>query len=163
MCYGGTMRSSWRSWCWMFGSVAGVLWLDLLTKSWAAFSFQTEPWRLTSWFEFTYSENPGIALGIPLQGWPVLALTAFLMIGFLIYAVLALDLNRWPVKIAVSLILAGGLGNFYDRLTLGIVRDFLHFEGWHVFNVADAALSIGVGLLLLSSFGTLSQKSSHAL
>jgi signal peptidase II len=72
--------------------------------------------------------------------------------------------------VALGLILAGGLGNLYDRITYGVVRDFLHmFPGWHlpfgwhypqflgggneifpwVFNVADAMLLTGMGLLML--------------
>lgn len=57
--------------------------------------------------------------------------------------------------VALGLILAGTLGNFYDRLLFNGVRDFLHWNylfDWPVFNVADCCLVCGAGLLLLQAF-----------
>src|SRR5262249_6368843 len=60
--------------------------------------------------------------------------------------------------IALGLIFAGTLGNLYDRVVFGGVRDFLHvyYHPWHfdwpVFNFADCCLVIGAGLLLLQAF-----------
>jgi lipoprotein signal peptidase len=56
--------------------------------------------------------------------------------------------------IALGLILGGTLGNFYDRLTFGGVRDFLYWKmpEWPVFNIADCCLVIGAGLLLIQAF-----------
>lgn len=54
-------------------------------------------------------------------------------------------------RCALGLILGGALGNTIDRWRWGYVVDFIHFEHWPIFNVADMALSLGVGLLLLSS------------
>ena len=55
---------------------------------------------------------------------------------------------------ALGLILAGTLGNLYDRLIFDGVRDFLYFHWfeWPVFNVADCCLVCGAGLLLLQAF-----------
>lgn len=50
-----------------------------------------------------------------------------------------------------GLILGGAAGNLLDRLTSGEVTDYVHFSFWYVFNAADAAITVGVGLLLLSS------------
>jgi signal peptidase II len=56
----------------------------------------------------------------------------------------------------LALIIGGALGNLYDRLTLGHVVDFLllHYRNWYypAFNVADAAITIGAGALILDSF-----------
>jgi lipoprotein signal peptidase len=57
--------------------------------------------------------------------------------------------------IALGLILAGTLGNFYDRVVFDGVRDFLHwdyFYNWPVFNIADCCLVCGAGFLLLQAF-----------
>ena len=62
--------------------------------------------------------------------------------------------DRWLCS-ALGLILAGTLGNFYDRVWFGGVRDFLHWHylfDWPVFNVADCCLVVGAGLLLLQAF-----------
>src|SRR6202011_3377274 len=56
---------------------------------------------------------------------------------------------------ALGLILAGTLGNFYDRVLFDGVRDFLHWNylfDWPVFNIADCCLVCGAGLLLLQAF-----------
>ena len=51
-----------------------------------------------------------------------------------------------------GLILGGAAGNLLDRLTAGEVTDYVHFSFWYVFNAADAAITVGVALLLLSTF-----------
>lgn len=56
---------------------------------------------------------------------------------------------------ALGLILGGTLGNFYDRVTFGGVRDFLHWNlwfDWPVFNIADCCLVCGAGLLFIQAF-----------
>jgi lipoprotein signal peptidase len=60
--------------------------------------------------------------------------------------------ERWLMA-ALGLILGGTLGNLYDRLVFGGVRDFLYFYKieWPVFNVADCLLVVGAGLLLLQA------------
>jgi lipoprotein signal peptidase len=62
--------------------------------------------------------------------------------------------DRWLCA-ALGLILAGTLGNFYDRLVFNGVRDFLHWDyafDWPVFNIADCCLVIGATLLLVQAF-----------
>jgi signal peptidase II len=50
-----------------------------------------------------------------------------------------------------GLILGGAAGNLLDRLSSGEVTDYIHFSFWYIFNAADAAIVVGVGLLLLSA------------
>ncbi|HWG43380.1 MAG TPA: signal peptidase II [Gemmataceae bacterium] len=64
--------------------------------------------------------------------------------------------DRWLCS-ALGLILAGTLGNFYDRITFNGVRDFLHwnyFFDWPVFNIADCCLVCGACLLLIQAFAS---------
>jgi signal peptidase II len=68
------------------------------------------------------------------------------------------------LSVALGLILAGTLGNLYDRVVYGGVRDFLHWYylvDWPVFNLADCCLVCGACLLLLQAFGT-RHESEHA-
>ena len=63
----------------------------------------------------------------------------------------------WALCSALGLILAGTLGNLYDRVVFGGVRDFLHYHGgfeWPVFNIADCCLVCGAILLLAQAFFT---------
>ena len=63
----------------------------------------------------------------------------------------------WLARIGVASILAGAIGNLIDRATVGYVLDYVdaHYQGWHfwAFNVADAAISIGVVLMILDLLG----------
>ncbi|MFG0253101.1 MAG: signal peptidase II [Phycisphaerales bacterium JB038] len=82
-------------------------------------------------------------------GFTVVALTA----AVLMFAGWT-DRRDWPVHVGVASVLAGGLGNLYDRLAFACVRDFLHLFPetrlfpW-IFNLADAVLLFGIGLLML--------------
>ena len=107
-------------------------------------------------FNFTWTENRGISLGLgqattDWQRWLLVALTAAIA---LIVAWWIRREQQSGDRIALALVLGGALGNIVDRMRLGFVVDFLdlHFGEWRpflVFNVADAAISIGVVILLL--------------
>ena len=67
----------------------------------------------------------------------------------------------------MPLVVGGAVGNLIDRLTLGYVVDFLDFywHGWHfwAFNVADAAISIGVALMVLDILGVTRARAARAV
>ena len=54
--------------------------------------------------------------------------------------------------VACGLILGGAAGNLADRLATGRVTDYVHFSFWYIFNAADAAIVLGVAMLLLAAF-----------
>ncbi len=58
--------------------------------------------------------------------------------------------EQWPLRLALSLQLGGALGNLIDRLVYGTVTDFVMVGSFPVFNVADASISTGVGVLLVA-------------
>ena len=66
------------------------------------------------------------------------------------------------LAVALSLVLGGAVGNLIDRLAYGYVIDFLdvYYQNWHwpAFNIADSAITLGVGLMLLESFGLVGHK-----
>ncbi|WP_309603212.1 signal peptidase II [Sphingomonas sp.] len=107
-------------------------------------------------FNFTWVENRGISLGFAqassdTQRWLLIAGTAIIA-GIVAWWIRKEE--KSGERIALALVLGGALGNIVDRVRLGFVVDFLdlHFGEWRpflVFNVADAAISIGVVILLL--------------
>ena len=110
-------------------------------------------------FNLTWVENRGISLGLfPADGelgrWLLVAITAGIAIG------VAWWIRREEARgdqFALALVLGGALGNIVDRTRFGYVVDFadLHFGSFRpflVFNVADAAISIGVLILLVRAF-----------
>lgn len=111
-------------------------------------------------FNLTYVTNTGAAFGL-LAGEQTLARQLF-FVGVAVAALLFLFYSfrhfrgQSPVFAhAIGLIAGGALGNLVDRLRFGAVVDFLDFylgaRHWPAFNVADAAISVGVGLFLLAS------------
>ena len=110
-------------------------------------------------FNFTWTENRGISLGIgqaetDTHRWLLVLGTGAIAAG------VAYWIGREKSagdRLALGLVLGGALGNIVDRVRLGYVVDFLdlHFgtvRPFYVFNVADAAISIGVVILLLRAF-----------
>lgn len=112
-------------------------------------------------FNITYVQNFGVAFGIlSTFSSPVKVLFLDLVAGVAVVAVMVFSLKNSAQKRllqgALGLILAGALGNLYDRIHYGYVIDFLevHARGyyWPSFNVADSAISIGVILLAWEMF-----------
>src|SRR6478736_3837373 len=114
---------------------------------------------LLPFFQFTYTENNGISLGLlnattEVGRWMLVALTSTIAIGVAFW--MGREKNRID-QIALGMVLGGALGNILDRTLHGYVVDFadLHFGAWRpflIFNVGDAAISIGVVILLLRAF-----------
>ena len=106
---------------------------------------------LLPFFNFTFTENTGVSLGLFGAGsdgmrWVLVALTAAIALTVLVWL---LRERRVGDTAALGLILGGALGNIRDRMTLGYVVDWadLHFGGFRpflIFNLADAAITIGV-------------------
>jgi signal peptidase II len=81
----------------------------------------------------------------------LLALSTLALVGVVVaWIVLARTGGSIMVHVAFALVLAGALGNLIDRAAHGYVVDFIHVARWPVFNVADIAVCVGAGLLLLA-------------
>jgi signal peptidase II len=112
-------------------------------------------------FNFTYTQNEGISLGLlnassDVGRWLLVAVTS--AIAVVVAYWIGREKNRID-QIALGMVLGGALGNILDRVRHGFVVDFadLHFGNFRpflVFNVGDAAISIGVVILLLRAFLT---------
>jgi signal peptidase II len=101
-------------------------------------------------FHLTFVLNPGAAFGLMAGRTWIFILTAVLVVLGIGYAQFKIPRKEWVTRIALGLIGGGALGNLYDRVTMGKVVDYLDFQIWpFVFNFADSAIVVGVGLLLL--------------
>lgn len=149
-----------KKWPWFVLSVVVIL-LDQVSKYWA---FKTlipyQPEAMLPMVNLTLAYNTGAAFSF-LSGtgdWHRWFFTGF-------SALMSLVLMIWIIRIpqtarlqlsALSLILAGALGNLIDRMLLGHVIDFIdvyytHYH-WPVFNLADSAICVGAILLLIDMF-----------
>lgn len=92
--------------------------------------------------------NPGVAFGLLGGGGAlVLALTVGSLLALLGY--FARHLDRPGLWLPTGLLVGGAVGNLVDRVALGEVRDFVSVSVWPAFNVADAAITVGVVVLLV--------------
>jgi signal peptidase II len=146
--------------CRFFLTAAIGVSLDLWTKALAfeKLEFSPDPYRfIPGWLEFEVTSNHGAVFG-QLQGYRMLFILASIGASiFLIYLFATSD-RKWFYQILLGMLWAGVLGNLYDRITLGYVRDMIHalprwphFFPW-VFNVADSLLCVGVGCMILYSW-----------
>lgn len=101
-------------------------------------------------FSIHHVRNTGIAFGLFADATSiVIGLTTVAIVALL--AFFARSARRHPLlPVAVGLVLGGSLSNLVDRLRLGHVTDFLDFDYWPAFNLADTFIVVGVGLLFLS-------------
>ncbi|MBR4592162.1 MAG: signal peptidase II [Elusimicrobiaceae bacterium] len=140
----------WRTYRTAWLVVLGVLILDQVSK-WLAQSFLMQnPVKLLPFFHLHYVENTGAAFGMMQGGNWLLVFVMLGIIGYLLVSWKELCAQGKLVKWGCALILAGALGNLYDRIRLGYVIDFLDFLVWPVFNVADSAITIGGCLFVIS-------------
>jgi len=108
---------------------------------------------IENWFYITSHRNRGAAWGI-LQGqmWFFYLITVIVIIGIVLYIQKAAK-GRRLLGVALGLMLGGAIGNFYDRVVHKEVVDFIHTYifnyNFPIFNIADSALVIGVGLLMI--------------
>jgi signal peptidase II len=98
----------------------------------------------------TYIENDGGAFGI-LGGSQLLLLAGSAVAISVVLWMLVSGSGSRLNTLGCGLILGGAAGNLLDRLTKGEVTDYVHFSFWYIFNAADAAITVGVALLLLSA------------
>ena len=140
-------------------AIAGlVLVLDQLTKLYivSRFSLYESVTIIESFFHITYIRNPGAAFGIFAGSAASFRIPFFLTLSFVAIVGMVFfykTVTEMILRIAISLILGGALGNMIDRARLGEVIDFIdvhwYDHHWPAFNVADSAITIGVGLLIL--------------
>lgn len=150
---------------WKLGYLAiagGILMIDQTTKAWAARSLRFDGDRslISGFLNLAYAQNTGVAFSMLDEqgdagrwGLSVVAVVAATLVMYFFWRTPRTD-DR--ILGALALLLAGIAGNVTDRLRLGYVIDFIdvQFGSWHypTFNVADAAICVGAGLLILDMF-----------
>lgn len=148
-----------------FAIALGVFALDRLTK--AVIERFVSPWDVhvvvPGLFQIIHAENRGAAFSMfadssgPVRTAVLVGLAAVVLViiaHFLWTSASRLSGEHWSLRLGLSLVLGGALGNVYDRVVRGAVTDFLDvYVGdlhWPTFNVADSAITAGAALMLLS-------------
>ena len=143
---------------WLSAITAAVIALDQLTKQLVVRSFKLHESVpvIPGFFDLTYVRNPGAAFGFlaGAQGmWrSIFFITVSMVALAVILALVRQSRERLPL-IALALIGGGAVGNLVDRVRFGEVVDFIDWYyrtyHWPTFNIADSAITIGVGLLAI--------------
>lgn len=120
---------------------------------------------LPGFFDLELVHNMGAAFGLFAElppGWRSLILIGVALLATVLIVVLLRKTDRTGEAIGLGLVLGGAWGNLFDRVRNGWVVDFIHLHwhdlSWPVFNLADSAITVGVGLLLWDSFQTTGTK-----
>lgn len=103
-------------------------------------------------FHLTYVLNPGAAFGILADKTIFFILATLIVVGFIGFYYYRTPREKTWLRLGLVLLLGGALGNLIDRVRTSHVVDFFDFRIWPVFNIADIAISVGVGLLILDLF-----------
>jgi len=139
-----------------------VLVLDQWSKWWIERTLPEFASRevIPGFFQLTHVRNTGVAFGL-FASRGDLGVWVLVGVGFAALAAVGWYFRRASASeplllVALALVLGGAVGNLIDRLFTGGVTDFFDaFVGsyhWHIFNVADSAISVALGLLLLDAF-----------
>lgn len=157
-------KSGWK-WWWL---MALLLVADQLTKQLVISNMALhESIELLPFFNLTYVRNYGAAFSFlsDAGGWQRWFFTVIAVVVSIVIAVWLsrVKADQLKLSLALSLVLAGAIGNLIDRSIYGYVIDFFHlyYQNWHypAFNIADSAICIGAALLIWDSFSAERSKS----
>ena len=139
------------------GAAALVVALDQVAKHWALQALDDGPIDLVGSLRLKLTFNEGAAFSLGGGRTTLIAIIGVVVAGVIVRLGLKAERHLWALGLGV--VLGGALGNLTDRAFRagdgflgGHVVDFVDLQWWPVFNVADAALWVGIGLLLLSSW-----------
>lgn len=139
----------------IFFLIAGVIIvLDQWTKSlvrtsldigemWCPWTWLSPYARIVNWY------NTGVAFGMFQDHGMLFAVLNSIIAVFILIFYPRLSENDWFLRIALSMQFGGAVGNLIDRFTIGHVTDFISIGNFPVFNVSDASVTVGVGVMIL--------------
>lgn len=149
------MKKTLKQYWIMLTIVPAILILDQVTKAIvrANIPFGTVwmPWEwLRPVLKFVYWENTGAAFGLFQDGGTIFGVMAVLVSIFIIVYYPKVPQSETLTRVALSMQMAGALGNLIDRIVFGPVTDFISVSTFAVFNIADSSITVGTALLILS-------------
>ena len=139
-----------------FGAAAVVAILDQLTKQWALSALDDGPIDLVGSLRLNLVFNDRAAFSLGFGSTTAIALVGCTLVAVLVVMGVRAEQRAWALGLGI--ILGGALGNLADRAFRagdgflgGRVVDMVDLQWWPVFNLADVALWVGIGVLLLAS------------
>lgn len=138
----------------LFLIAAIVIVLDQITKALVRQNLALgEAWApipaIGDFFRFLYWQNRGAAFGTLQNAGPFLTVVRIVIAIFIVFFYQKAETKDRLMRVSLSLMLGGAIGNLIDQFMLGFVTDFIAVGKFPIFNVADSCVTIGVGLMLL--------------
>lgn len=143
-----------RRWLLIAGCAVAVVCLDQASKTWALHHLRNGPRHVVWTLRLDLTFNTGVAFGQATGSTALVTVIALVVVGMLL--VIARRTSGAVTAVVLGLVIGGALGNLADRLVRhhsGAVIDFIDFRWWPVFNVADAAITVGVVLAIVRALG----------
>lgn len=134
--------------------ILGILLADALLKLFirrTMYCGQTIP-VIDGIFSITYVQNRGAAFSLFAGRGPMIMTITFIALCLAVWYMEKHKDDHWTLLLALELIISGGMGNLIDRAALGFVTDMFDMHFWPVFNIADIAICVGCGFLVLYMF-----------
>lgn len=151
----------------VIAAMGGVI-VDILSK-WVVFSKIGEFGKIIlipGLINILRSRNEGVVFGLFPGKTNIFIIFSIIAIAIIIYIYITSDKVLFVSNLALGLILAGAIGNLWDRIWYGHVRDFidLHIGNryhWPTFNIADSLICIGISFMVFASFSTSKPRPSN--
>ncbi len=148
------MEKRLKSYLILFPIAAGIIAVDQWTKALIRNTLEIGEilplWDwLTPYARVVHWKNTGVAFGMFQNNNILFAILVSIIALVIIIYYPQLTEGDWFLRIALSMQLGGAVGNLIDRLTVGHVTDFVSIGNFAVFNVADASVTVGVGIMIL--------------
>jgi len=154
-----------KGWLLLAAFAVGIIILDQATKLWAEYDLKERPGAtitlIDGFLDLKYARNPGAAFSL-FRNWSPGARGAFFIVvsivavGAMIVLYRRMPERRPLYEWALGLLIGGAVGNLIDRIRFNEVIDFIdmHWKAthWPTYNVADTAIVVGIGLVLLDAF-----------
>jgi signal peptidase II len=106
--------------------------------------------KLAPYARVVHWRNTGAAFGMFKEGALIFTVLAFIVIAAILWFYRQVEAQDWYLRLALAMQLAGAIGNLIDRLRFdGVVTDWVSIGNFAVFNVADASITVGTGIMLL--------------
>lgn len=124
-----------------------LLLFDHASKLWILKNHQYKPLHILPYFDFVFVQNRGVAFGLFANTPLNFTLISLVSIGLILY--LLKKFLHSPPPILIAMVLAGALGNIWDRILFGYVIDFVKVGSFYVFNVADSSITLSAIWILI--------------
>jgi signal peptidase II len=149
------LKNFWQNYALLIIVSAVIIVFDQATKLWITNNLALgETYCIIDGFceqvRFLHWYNTGIAFGLFQGNSMLFSITSIIIVVIIVIFYNQIPQQEWLLRLALAFEVGGALGNFIDRVTLGHVTDFVAIGNFPIFNVADAAINIGVALMFLS-------------